>query len=334
MAAERVGAAKRRRDRQLRAFRRHELLTVRMELAAALHHSAQRVEVPREVEEYATHVGPRAQKTPPPGMRPASLAEPQGAQERVQRRTMEHVVDFVPVVPLLDVPVPQMVDQLVDILKIIAKLSPAVDEQVIHGWYTACPMDPPGGDHRQPRAVYKYWARMKFFHSLVPGSHCSVLVLPEVYRFMDFSGRRLLVFRVQFSLVRQWIHVWRQSMRLLEDFLALLVFDTKHTIYELCLPSERGFGMCMDLADPVSSGKYSGTLVFTAPVAEPTLMSFTVPLNGCTIVPTATVVTSCSSSADCPDSAAQCAAGVFASRCRLVVEFSLLMVLTILFGTV
>ena len=29
-----------------------------------------------------------------------------------------------------------------------------------------------------------------------------------------------------------------------------------------------------------------------------------------------------------------CAAGVFASRCRVVVDFSLLMVLTILFGTV
>ena len=42
------------------------------------------------------------------------------------------------------------------------------------------------------------------------------------------------------SLVRQLIHVWRQSMRLLEEFLALLVFDLKHTIYELCLPSERG----------------------------------------------------------------------------------------------
>ena len=51
-------------------------------------------------------------------------------------------------------------------------------------------------------------------HSLVPGSHCSVLVLPEVYRFMDFSGRRLLVFRIQFSLVRQWIHVGRQFLRL------------------------------------------------------------------------------------------------------------------------
>ena len=29
-------------------------------------------------------------------------------------------------------------------------------------------------------------------------------------------------------------------MRPLEEFLALLVFDTMHTIYELCLPSERG----------------------------------------------------------------------------------------------
>ena len=57
-------------------------------------------------------------------------------------------------------------------------------------------------------------------------------------------------------------------------------------------------------------------------------MSFTVPLVGWTIVATATVVTSRSSPADCP------AAGVFASRCRVVVVFSLLVVLTILFGTV
>ena len=75
------------------------------------------------------------------------------------------------------------------------------------------------------------------------------------------------------------------------------MFDTKHTIYELCLPSERGFGMCMDLADLVSSGKYSGTCVFTAPVAEPTVVSYTVPLVGCTIVAIATIVTSCSSAA-------------------------------------
>ena len=86
--------------------------------------------------------------------------------------------------------------------------------------------------------------------------------------------------------------------------------------------------MNMDLADPVSSGKYSWIFVFTAPVAELIVVSFTVPLNGWTIAATAAVVTSCSSSADC------LAAGVFASRCRVVVDFSLLMVLTILFGTV
>ena len=58
------------------------------------------------------------------------------------------------------------------------------------------------------------------------------------------------------------------------------------------------------------------------------MVSFTVPLNGWTIAATATVVISCSSSAGCS------AAGVYASRCRVVVDFSLLMVLTILFGTV
>ena len=81
------------------------------------------------------------------------------------------------------------------------------------------------------------------------------------------------------------------------------------------------------MADPVSSGKYIGTFVYTATVAEPTVMSFTVPLNGCTIDATATVVASYSSSADmCCGSVCvemSCGGG-----------FSLLMVLTILFGTV
>ena len=34
---------------------------------------------------------------------------------------------------------------------------------------------------------------------------------------------------------------------------------TDRTICKLCLPSERGMGMSMNLADPVSSEKYSGT---------------------------------------------------------------------------
>ena len=57
-----------------------------------------------------------------------------------------------------------------------------------------------------------------------------------------------------------------------------------------------GLGMSMDFVDPVSSGMYSGTFVFSAPVAEPIVMSFTVPLSYCTFVATATVVASCSSS--------------------------------------
>ena len=142
---------------------------------------------------------------------------------QVQRHTVEHVADGAPCLPTLDVPVPQKVDQPVNILKIIAKLSPAVEEQVIDvpkiiqdptpaalgafgasaaggtaggsasahdhgtvrghcrphvvlaltaGWevhvvaggYKPPPGDPPGGDHRQPRAVFQYWARMRIFY--------------------------------------------------------------------------------------------------------------------------------------------------------------------------
>ena len=83
---------------------RHEQQTVRMALAAALHHSAgpkEKVEMqqngaPRgqktaaragEVEEQVTHAGIRAQKTPPPRVRPGILAEP-GPQrsDRSRRR--------------------------------------------------------------------------------------------------------------------------------------------------------------------------------------------------------------------------------------------------------
>ena len=39
-----------------------------------------------------------------------------------------------------------------------------------------------------------------------------------------------------------------------------------HTIYELCLPSEFDLGMRINVADLVSSGKYSGTCVSVPPV--------------------------------------------------------------------
>ena len=69
-----AGAAKRRRVRLLRAWHRHVHTTVAMELATALHHSAQRVEVPREGEIHEKHVVPRAQKRPLPGTRPQLIA--------------------------------------------------------------------------------------------------------------------------------------------------------------------------------------------------------------------------------------------------------------------
>ena len=55
------------------------------------------------------------------------MAEPPRPQERVQRHTVEHFVDFVcfaPTVQILDAPVPQTVEQLPDILRFFDTLMP------------------------------------------------------------------------------------------------------------------------------------------------------------------------------------------------------------------
>ena len=100
------GAARRRRERRLRSMLRHEQQTVRMALAAALHHSAGPKEKKVELQQYAAlrgqntgarareevvqvaHVALRRQKTPPPGVRPGSLVDP-GPQrsDRTVRRS-------------------------------------------------------------------------------------------------------------------------------------------------------------------------------------------------------------------------------------------------------
>ena len=51
-------------------------------------------------------------------------------QERVPRRIVEQIVDSAPVFPLLHAPVPQTVDSVGEVLKILDKLVPDV-EQVI-----------------------------------------------------------------------------------------------------------------------------------------------------------------------------------------------------------
>ena len=54
---------------------------------------------------------------PAAGSRPDRLFAVSGPQERVLRHTVEQMGDCVPVVPSLDVPVPQMVDQPVVVLQ-------------------------------------------------------------------------------------------------------------------------------------------------------------------------------------------------------------------------
>ena len=71
----------------------------------------------------------------PAAGRPAPLLEVL-PQERVQQRTAEQIVDPVPVVPLLHDVVPQMVEQLVDILSL---LEFHVAEQVIEVPKIVCP---------------------------------------------------------------------------------------------------------------------------------------------------------------------------------------------------
>ena len=75
------------------------------------------------------------------GGRPPSLVDVR-PQERVQQRTVEQIVDPVPVVPLLHALVPQIVEQLVDFL---APLDVRVAEQVIEVPKIVCP--PRGCSH-------------------------------------------------------------------------------------------------------------------------------------------------------------------------------------------
>ena len=96
-----AGATKRRRGRRLRAWHRHVRTTVAMELATALHHSAQRVEAPREGVEHEKHVGLRAQKPPLPGTRPGVLLDP---EPQVRAATVGYVATGAPSLSVVLVP--------------------------------------------------------------------------------------------------------------------------------------------------------------------------------------------------------------------------------------
>ena len=66
---------------------------------------------------------------PAAGSRPDQLFAVSGPQDRVQRRTVQQIVDIAPL-PILDDPAPQMVEQLLDVLRFFRSLSPD-PEQVV-----------------------------------------------------------------------------------------------------------------------------------------------------------------------------------------------------------
>ena len=64
------------------------------------------------------------------GSRPDRIATLSAPQERDLRRTVQQIVDAVLLVPLLDDPVPQMVEQLPDVLQFFDALIPDPDQVI------------------------------------------------------------------------------------------------------------------------------------------------------------------------------------------------------------
>ena len=124
-----TGGAQRHKQRRLRSWWRHE-----QSIAAALatitrcttRRSSGRILLSRRQSQCTLLMC-----LPLVGSRPDWLISASCPQERVLRRTVEQLVDYVPVFPLLDAPVPQMVDQSVDVLKIFDTLLLVLAEQVI-----------------------------------------------------------------------------------------------------------------------------------------------------------------------------------------------------------
>ena len=84
MAAHEAASARRRRERRLRLFLRHERMAVALHLAEALHHSSGASLEPvveRREEEVEAEVVYVSQEQPPPGMRPGSLSDPGPPQQ-------------------------------------------------------------------------------------------------------------------------------------------------------------------------------------------------------------------------------------------------------------
>ena len=122
------GAARRRRERRLRSWLRHERQSVAMALVEQKHHASwgQMRARAREVEKQDQHEALRRQRAPPPGKRPGVLKDPEP-----KGRMGQHCGVGYELVQALDVLVLQMVEQHVEMLSFLRSSLPAVPEQVI-----------------------------------------------------------------------------------------------------------------------------------------------------------------------------------------------------------
>ena len=140
----------RRRQRRLRMHWRHEQLTLQMALAAAFHHSRDvgpesynALRSQRTARAEATNNALRSQRTSVArdteffslyeeelgGTRPDRLAGVR-PQARVLQRTVEQIVDPVPVVPLLHDVEPQLAEKLTEVPTILYYLMQTVEAPV------------------------------------------------------------------------------------------------------------------------------------------------------------------------------------------------------------
>ena len=116
----------------MRSWLEHERLSVAMALSEYKHHSSrgQRKDRAREEGHRDKYEAPRRQKPPPPqGSGHPVLVSRGGPQARVQKHTIEQLADVVPMVQILDTPVPQMVEQLLEVFRLLDTQMPV--EQAI-----------------------------------------------------------------------------------------------------------------------------------------------------------------------------------------------------------
>ena len=284
-----------------------------MELATALHHSAQRVEAPREGVEGETNDAPRRPKPPLPGKRPGVLLDPEPVQ----------VVDAV--TSYVAAPGPS---------SLVPRLAAndALDNATLKFLVARALLDRREQEEERRKREEEEKAKkakeakeslQQFMDQL------SAKAWREMEERLDSGGasskrkrkkrrkRRTprTSSRSSCGRSRRRQRQWRVRHAGFAGSCAPRDVFPVACVWPLLLGNTAGMDQKDSIFVVVSYGIYSGMCVSTAPVAEPTVMSFTVPLNGWTIVATTTVVTLCSSSADC------LATGVFASRCRLVVVF-------------